>query len=99
MVYSFLKKFPKEEQYALCDQIRRAAISVTANIAEGYGRATDKDRSHFLSISYGSLMETQSHLEISQLLNYITKNELEQVTEKTAEIARMLSGLKMTLDS
>ena len=94
LVYGLLKGFPKEEQYALCDQIRRATVSVTANIAEGYGRGTDKDKAHFLSISYGSLMETQSHLEIAQLLNYINQDELNAITERTAEIARMLSGLR-----
>lgn len=59
-IYTLLKKFPKEEQYALCDQLRRAVISIPSNIAEGSGRMTTKDQSHFYSIAYGFLMESDS---------------------------------------
>ena len=55
MVYELLRKFPKEEQYALCDQLRRAVISVPSNIAEGLGRYSVKEQVHFLEIAYGSL--------------------------------------------
>ena len=59
-VYELIKKFPREEQYALCDQLRRAVISVPSNIAEGSGRQSAKDQMHFYTIAYGSLMEVLS---------------------------------------
>ena len=77
-VYRLLKKFPKEEQYALCDQLRRAAISITSNIAEGSGRVSTKEKIHFLEISYGSLMEVLSQLDIACDLGYITKEDFKQ---------------------
>lgn len=56
-VYQLIKKFPKEENYALCDQLRRAVVSVPSNIAEGSGRTSAKDQAHFFEMAYGSLME------------------------------------------
>ena len=76
-VYKLLKKFPREEQFALCDQLRRAAVSIPSNIAEGCGRETQKERMHFLTISYGSLMETLSQLDVACDLGYITNQEFE----------------------
>lgn len=94
-VYALLKKFPKEEQYALCDQLRRAVISVPSNIAEGMGRTTDKDQAHFLEIAYGSLMETQCQLEIAFELGYITKEEFDNQDNAIEAIGKMLSSLRM----
>ena len=76
-VYALIKKFPKEEQYALSDQLRRAVISVPSNIAEGSGRNTTKDQSHFYSMAYASLMEVLAQLDIACDLGYITKEEFE----------------------
>ena len=64
-IYELLKKFPKEEQFALCDQLRRAVISIPSNIAEGSGRNSQKDQAHFYNIAYGSLMEVVSQLQIA----------------------------------
>ena len=94
-VYALLKKFPKEEQYALCDQLRRAVISVPSNIAEGMGRTTDKDQAHFLEIAYGSLMETQCPLDIAFELGYITKEEFDNQDNAIEAIGKMLSSLRM----
>lgn len=93
-VCNLCRKFPSEERFALMSQVRRAAISVTSNIAEGMGRSSNKEVVHFLEISFGSLMEVQSQMEIAQMLNYITKEEMEELDGKTVEIAKMLSGLK-----
>ena len=93
-VYRLCKFFPDEERFALTSQVRRAAVSVTSNIAEGMSRSSNKEVLHFLEISFGSLMEVQSQMEIAQLLNYITKEQIDELDEKTVEIAKMLSGLK-----
>ena len=93
-VYKLVSLFPKYEDYALSGQLRRASVSVTSNIAEGMSRSSSKEIAHFLEVSYGSLMEVNSQLEIAQLLGYIDKNELDNIGEKTMEIARMLSGLR-----
>ena len=64
-VYTLLKKFPKEEQYALCDQLRRSVVSVPSNVAEGSGRMTTKDQSHFYTMAYASLMEVLAQLDVA----------------------------------
>lgn len=96
-VYALLKKFPKEEQYALCDQLRRAVVSIPSNIAEGMGRISDKDRAHFLEIAYGSLMEVNCQLDVATRLEYITKDELIEMDQECVELARMLSGLRASI--
>ncbi|MBE6212433.1 MAG: four helix bundle protein [Rikenellaceae bacterium] len=98
-VYKIVTEFPLFEDYALSSQLRRAAISVTSNIAEGMSRSSNKDVVRFLEISYGSLMEANSQLEIAQLLGYIDKNELDDICGRTMEIARMLSGLKNSISN
>jgi four helix bundle protein len=95
-VYRLVKLLPKEEMFALSSQIRRACISVPSNIAEGMSRSSHKEIVHFLEISYGSLMEVQCQLEIAQLLNYIKQSDVEQIESQTKEIARMLSGLRLS---
>lgn len=92
-VYELLKNFPKEEQYALCDQLRRAVISVPSNIAEGSGRLSEKDQAHFYTIAYGSLMETLSQLDVAWDLGYLTQEEFSKFELLINEEAKMLSGL------
>lgn len=96
-VYQLLKKFPKEEQYAICDQLRRASVSVTSNLAEGSARYSKKEFAHFVEISYGSLMEVMSQLEVSSDLGYITEEDLFSIEESASEIARMLNSLRQSL--
>ena len=92
-IYELLKKFPREEQYALCDQLRRAVISIPSNIAEGSGRNSQKDQAHFYNIAYGSLMEVFSQLDVAFDLGYISLEEFEQMELLINEDAKMLSGL------
>ena len=92
-VYELLKSFPREEQYALCDQLRRAVISVPSNIAEGSGRQSTKDQAHFYTIAYGSLMETLSQLDVACDLGYLTQEEFSKFEILINEEAKMLSGL------
>ena len=93
MVYTLIKKFPKEEQYALCDQLRRAVISIPSNIAEGSGRLTTKDQSHFYSIAYGSLMEVLAQLDVACDLGYLTKEEFQHLETLIDVEAKILTGL------
>lgn len=92
-VYELLKKFPKEEQYALCDQLRRAVISIPSNIAEGTGRQSEKDQAHFYTIAYGSLMEIYSQLDIALDLEYINESEFDKIELLINEEAKMLYNL------
>lgn len=96
-VYELLKKFPKEEQYALCDQLRRAAVSIPSNIAEGMGRISAKDRAHFIEIAYGSLLEVNCQLEIAQRLGYILSEEWSMERAESEELSKMLSGLRTSI--
>ena len=93
-VYALLKQFPKEEQYALCDQLRRAVISIPSNIAEGMGRVSVKEQIHFIEIAFGSLNETMCQLELAYELNYISQEDLLASEDFTKEITRMLSRLR-----
>jgi four helix bundle protein len=85
--YKLVRKFPSEEKYALVQQMNRAAVSIPSNIAEGTSRRTNKDKAHFINISYGSLMELICQMEIALELNYITDNEF----DKFSKLARNLS--------
>ena len=97
-VYNLIRLLPKEETYGLSDQMRRAAISIPSNIAEGNARSSQKDMVHFLYIAQGSREELETQLELCELIGYISKERLEPVLMQTQEIGRMLSGLiKSTL--
>lgn len=97
-VYSLLKKYPSYEQYALCDQLRRASVSIPSNIAEGMGRMAIKERIHFLEISYASIMEVLCQLDISESLGYITADELTTAEDMAITLTKIMSGLKKTLE-
>lgn len=92
-VYHLLDDFPKFEKYALCDQIRRAVVSVPSNIAEGSGRKSLKEQIRFLEISYGSLMETYNQLLIAIDLTYITEASVEAIKPRIDAVAKMINGL------
>ena len=91
LVYAEVKKLPNDERYALGDQIRRSVVSIPSNIAEGNGRASNKDYAHFLAIARGSLYETLTQLEIAQDLGYASFTpEIEQLA---TEIGRILGSM------
>jgi len=91
LVYQVAKSLPSDERYALTDQLRRAVTSIPSNIAEGNGRASDKDYAHFLSIARGSLYETITQLQIAQDLGYI--DSVPEVQEMIDEVGRMLTSM------
>lgn len=93
-VYALLRKFPREEQYALCDQLRRAEISVPSNIAEGSGRYSVKEQLHFIEIAYASLLEVECQLDIAYELQYIAKEDYENVAVQIDKLGALLSGLR-----
>ena len=94
MVYKLLEKFPKQEQYALCDQLRRAVISVPSNIAEGLGRYSSKEQIHFFEIAYGSLREVDCQMDIAQDLEYISEEDVCKIIEQIRLVSALISGLR-----
>ena len=98
-IYSVLAAYPSNEQYALCDQLRRASVSVPSNIAEGMSRSSDKEKAHFTEISYGSLMEVLCQMEISKELDYVTEEQMKDIENQITIIAKQLSKLRTTLSN
>ncbi len=96
-VYSLSKSFPADERFGLTGQMRRSAVSISSNIAEGNGRSSDKDFARFIEISYGSLMECVSQSHIASRQNFMQATQFQQMHSAAEELARMLSGLRNTL--
>lgn len=92
-IYALTKKFPKEELYGLTSQIRRAAVSIMSNIAEGFDRRSDKELSNFLSIARGSTAEVQNNLYIALDLKYISKEEFNKTYKESKNVAKRINGL------
>ncbi len=92
-VYRCTKSFPREEQFGLVNQMRRAAISVTSNIAEGFGRQTGKDKAQFYAIAKGSLLEIQSQLQAAYDLKYISKETFDILDGAIEQAVRVTYGL------
>jgi len=92
-VYKVTRDFPQEELYGLTSQLRRAAVSIPSNIAEGYGRATRCDYRSFVSITRGSVLELQTQLSIADALKLGQKTLLEKVQTQAEEVGKMLWGL------
>ena len=92
-IYEVTASFPKEERFTLVDQMRRSAISVISNIAEGYGRGTDKDLTHFLYMARGSANELSAQIELSKRLSYISDDSFVNMDALCMEVNKMLSYL------
>lgn len=96
--YRISAQFPDTERYGLTSQLRRAAVSVPASIAEGHGRRATGEFCRYLMFSYGSLMELETHLQIAGRLNYLAAGTLDETLNMTAEVGRMLNGLRSSLN-
>jgi len=93
-IYHETVAFPRSEVYGLTNQVRRAAVSVPSNIAEGCGRSSKKEFAHFLCNARGSLLEVETQLEIAKNLGYLSDKSASEFLLKTNEIGRMLNGLR-----
>jgi four helix bundle protein len=96
-VYRVSRGLPKEEQFGLSAQIRRAAISVPSNIAEGEGRGLPKEFVHFLRIAHGSLREVETQLMLMTRLGYADETTIDVVLDRCAEVGRLVNGLRKSI--
>jgi four helix bundle protein len=96
-IYSVTKKFPKDELFAITNQLRRAAGSISANIAEGFGRSTAKDKVHFYVMAYGSLLEVKNFLYLSNKLNYLDKEDLDKILQQCTSCQKLINASKKSI--
>lgn len=92
-IYKSTKEFPKEEKFVLVDQLRRCAVSITSNIAEGFSRYGKADKKHFYRVALGSLTELQNQILIAKDLDYISKEDFQKLADMTISVSKMLNGL------
>ncbi len=90
-IYRITKTFPTDERFGLISQLRRAAVSIPANVAEGTGKSSAKEGVRFVEIAYGSLMEVISHLEVSARQNFLITEDYHLIRERADKLARILS--------
>ncbi|HMM62442.1 MAG TPA: four helix bundle protein [Candidatus Saccharibacteria bacterium] len=96
-VYKATKQFPKDEIFAMTSQLRRAVSSVSANIAEGFGRASVNDKLHFYTMAYGSLLEVKNFLYLAEKLDYIDKSELDKLIIHSVSCQKLINAFKAGL--
>ena len=92
-VYQLTGTFPKNEQFGITDQMRRCAVSITSNIAEGFSRQGNKEKTQFYYISRGSLTELQNQLLVARDIHYIKRTDFDNIAEQTVEVHKILNGL------
>jgi four helix bundle protein len=97
-VYQITKSFPDFERFGLANQMRRAAVSISSNVAEGSSRASRKEYVRFVEIAYGSTMELVSQCHIAQRQSFVSATEAQHLYEQAEQVARMLSGLRKSLE-
>ena len=96
-IYGATRSFPKDETYGLTSQMRRAAVSIPCNIAEGQGRMSKKEFRQFLALSRGSVLELETQLQIAVDLDFVSAENTRELMSKTEELLRMLNGLMESL--
>lgn len=94
MIYKETENFPSKEIFGLTNQIRRAAVSVTSNIAEGFSRNGNKEKCQFYCMAHGSLTELQNQLLISRDVGYLIKDKFDKLADQTVAVSKLISGLK-----
>ncbi|MFH1551550.1 MAG: four helix bundle protein [bacterium] len=94
IIYGISKKFPGSEIYNLTSQMRRSAVSITSNIAEGFSRKTDNDKCQFYTISHASLTELENQIIIAKDLNYINDEEYKEILGQMIIVSKLINGLK-----
>ncbi len=92
MIYEITKKFPKEELFGLVIQLRRAAVSITSNIAEGFSRHSSKEKMQFYSMAHGSLTEVENQLLIAKDVGYLRESDFSRISEQLTSVHRLLNG-------
>lgn len=97
LVCGLVKKFPVDERFDLCSQLRRAVMSVPINIAEGFGRFSSKEKAHFIEIAFGSLTEVLCELELSLDEHYISESEFTEAENQIIIISKQLSRLRSSI--
>ncbi len=97
IVYATTKKFPSAEKFALTDQVQRSAVSVSANIAEGFGRISRNEKLQFYNIAYGSLLETKSHMLIAKRLGYTSDEDIESINSLIISLQKLINASKKSL--
>lgn len=96
-VYDVTERFPNDERFGLTNQLRRAAVSISANVAEGSGRG-GKDFARFIGIAYSSLVETVSHMHVAKQRRFLSEEDFESLYSAADRIARVLSGLRSSVE-
>ena len=98
-IYKLTQKFPVDEKFGLTQQIRRAAVSIPSNIAEGSGRGTNNDFLHFIDIANGSAFEVETQLYLALDLEYISQSEFEDIAKKLLDVERLIYNFKKSLSN
>ncbi len=98
MIYQLIRRFPNDERYGLSDQMRRAVVSITSNIAEGFSRRSSKEKIQFYSMSLGSLTEIQNQLFVAKDVNYLIEKDFPIYFEQTIVVQRLINGLTRSLN-
>lgn len=99
LIYSVINDFPKDERFRLISQITRSSVSIPSNIAEGAGRGSKKEFSHFLSIAMGSCFEMETQIIIANKLGWIKEEKFQDLNNRKDEIQKMIFGLKQSLEN
>lgn len=96
-IYKTTKTFPKDEIFAMTSQLRRAASSISANIAEGFGRSSINDKLHFYTMAYGSLLEVKNFLYLAEKIGYINKHDLDNLIQHSISCQKLINAFKAGL--